>query len=110
MIRRYGKQVILILILGYILFLAWWLWAAGPATVWRIISYDSSNIEDYKLFPAKTLTASNAPFQFENGTGNGRVPTSITLHNSQCVDINRCPVIYKRVNNTLAALHIQPTD
>ncbi|MCP5094232.1 MAG: beta-lactamase family protein [Chloroflexi bacterium] len=83
MIRKYGKPIILILILGYGLFLAWWLWAAGPETVWRIISYESSGIEDYKLFPSRTLAPSNSPFQFEDGTGNGRVPTTIALHNNQ---------------------------
>ncbi len=36
----------------------------SPATVWRIVTSDSSSIEDYKNFPACTLTASDAPFYF----------------------------------------------
>lgn len=83
MILKIGKWLILILVLGYGLFWGWWVWSAGPETVWRIISHESSSIEDYKLFPARTLTASESPFEFEVGMGNGRVPTTITLNNSQ---------------------------
>ena len=83
--------MILVLLLGYSLFLIWWLWAAGAETVWRIITYESSSIADYKLFPARTLTTSAPPFQFEDGTGNGhfgalsagRMPLTVTSYNNQ---------------------------
>jgi len=45
-------RFILALLLGFILFMIWWVSTAGLETVWRIITYDSSSIEDYTVFPA----------------------------------------------------------
>ncbi|MCP5100398.1 MAG: hypothetical protein GY943_33020 [Chloroflexi bacterium] len=56
------------------------------STVWRIVTSDSSSIEDYKNFPAHTLTASDAPFYFTESADesvpemvevNGRFPHTI---------------------------------
>jgi hypothetical protein len=66
-------------------------WSAGAKTVWRIISNESSSIEDYKLFPVRTLTAVAPPFHFDDGVGNGhfdslsagRLPATITINNNQ---------------------------
>lgn len=34
----------------------------GPVTTYRVLRYGDSTIEDYKLFPARRLTASKSPF------------------------------------------------
>ena len=73
------KRVVLALLLGYSLFLLWWVWSAGPKTVWRIISHDSSSIEDYKLFPARPLTAATSPFHFAVGEDESRVPKLVSV-------------------------------
>ena len=53
-----------IIAVGMILFYGWWVWSAGAATVWRIITSDESSIEDYAQFPQRSLTASKTPFHF----------------------------------------------
>ncbi len=54
-----------ILLLSATLFMLWWLWVAGPQTVWKIITYDDSSITDFSLFPVRSLTASTKPYHFE---------------------------------------------
>ncbi len=76
---KFFKHAILTLLLGAFLFMLWWLWAAGPKTVWKIITYDTSGIEDYKQFPSRTLTASKTPFQFAVGGDELRVPDIISV-------------------------------
>jgi len=50
---------------GASLFMIWWMWVAGPQTVWKIMTYDSSSISDFTKFPTRKLTSSTNPFQFE---------------------------------------------
>jgi len=76
------KLIVFVVLLGLSLFMLWWLWAAGPETIWRIISSDTSSIEDYKIFPARKLTASESPFLFVEGVENARVPATITVKDS----------------------------
>ncbi len=78
-IFKFVKRTVLVFLLGYALFLVWWLWTAGSATVWRIVTSDSSSIEDYKQFPARTLTASDAPFYFAEG-GDESVPEMVEVN------------------------------
>ncbi len=77
------KRVLFAFIIACILFLLWWLWVAGPQTVWRIISYDTSSIEYYKLFPARRLTASTCPFYFAESMHDARIPSMITIRDER---------------------------
>ena len=77
------KRILFALIFAYLLFLLWWLWTAGPQTIWRIISYDTSSIEDYKLFPSRTLKASTSPFYFAEDMDSARIPSTITIRDEQ---------------------------
>ena len=78
-IFKIARGILLILLLGYALFMLWWLWGAGPKTVWRILTYESSSIEDYRVFPARSLTAAAAPFHFVVGEDAARVPELISV-------------------------------
>lgn len=51
--------------------------AAGPDTALRMAYYNVTDIDDYKLFPARKLIASSAPFHFEQSDTSLRVPVSI---------------------------------
>lgn len=48
--------------------------AAGPDTAFRMAYYNLTDIDDYKLFPARKLIASSAPFRFEQSDDPLRVP------------------------------------
>jgi len=45
----------------------WWVMSAGPVTVYRTIVYNFSGIDDYRIFPQRTLTAAPLAFQFREG-------------------------------------------
>ncbi|MCP4420389.1 MAG: serine hydrolase [Chloroflexi bacterium] len=79
-IFKFIKRTLLVILLGYAIFLLWWLVAAGPATVWRIVTSDSSSIEDYKQFPARAVTASDDPFYFNEGADDAFVPEIIGVN------------------------------
>ena len=71
--------LLLALLLGYLLFMFWWVSSAGLETVWRIISYETSSIEDYNVFPSRPLTAAAVPFYFADGEDESRVPETIVV-------------------------------
>lgn len=77
------KRILFPLILGYFLFLFCWIWVAGPQTVWRIISYDTSSIEDHRLFPARNLNASTSPFYFTEGLDDDLNSSIINIDNDE---------------------------
>jgi CubicO group peptidase (beta-lactamase class C family) len=72
------KIVLVAILLSASAFMLWWLWVAGPQTVWKIITYDDSSIDDYMLFPARPLTASTTPFQFAISEDADRMPQTIS--------------------------------
>lgn len=47
---------------------------AGPDTIFRIVYYNDTDIDDYKIFPARTLHASEDPFHFKKSDDSSRVP------------------------------------
>ncbi len=77
------KIVLFVSVLGFLSLLAWWVLSAGPQTVWKIISSDTSGIEDYKIFPSRVLIASENPFHFERGLDKGQIPENITRQGSE---------------------------
>jgi len=76
-------RIVILLLGGFSAFMILWLWSAGPQTVWRIVSFDTSSIEDYQLFPSRTLKASTSPFYFAESTDNERIPSTITISDEQ---------------------------
>jgi CubicO group peptidase (beta-lactamase class C family) len=75
----YTINFITILIVGILLLILWWLWSASPETVFRIIRYNTSGIDDYKIFPSKSLQASQKPFHFQVSSDETRIPQIITV-------------------------------
>ena len=67
LITKHQKKYLLtlyILLFSATLFMLWWLWVAGPQTVWKIITSDDSSITDFSLFPTRRLTSSATPYHF----------------------------------------------
>jgi len=48
--------------------LIWWMGIASPGTVYRTIRYNTSGINDNRIFPSRPLQASQHPFQFQTTT------------------------------------------
>lgn len=53
----------LVLLLS-VLVMAAWIAVAGPVTVLRVIRYGDTQIDDYRFYPARPLSASAVPFRF----------------------------------------------
>lgn len=62
-IRMAARGIALILLLALLL-LAAWAAVAGPTTVWRVIRFGDTQIDDFHHYPARALSASAAPFRF----------------------------------------------
>jgi len=60
------KWIGLFLFLSISVLMGWWVVVAGGATVWKIITYDTSGIEDYQVFPSRSLIASKDPYHFDH--------------------------------------------
>ena len=75
----YIHNFITLLIVGVLLLIIWWLWSASLETVFRIIRYNFSGIDDYKIFPRRPLQGSNSPFQFKVSSDETRVPKLVTV-------------------------------
>jgi CubicO group peptidase (beta-lactamase class C family) len=62
-----------LLTLFVLLFLALFI-VAGPDTAFRIVYYNDTDIDDYKIFPARTLYASEEPYHFATVDDPARFP------------------------------------
>jgi CubicO group peptidase (beta-lactamase class C family) len=49
---------------------------AGPDTALRMAYYNDTDIDDYRIFPARMLRASDQPFHFERSNDPSRVPAT----------------------------------
>ena len=49
---------------------------AGPDTAFRIVYYNDTDIDDYKIFPARTLRAGGQPFHFKANAESFRIPAT----------------------------------
>lgn len=79
MSRKTGRLIVISLAAGVSLLVLWWLWSASPDTVLRIIRYNASDIDDYKIFSSRFLQASQKPFHFQVSSDTTRVPQIITV-------------------------------
>ncbi len=50
--------------------------AAGPDTAFRMFYYNTTDIDDYKIFPSRTLHAGAKQYPFKTETGSSRVPSA----------------------------------
>lgn len=65
---------VLAALLGLILLvLVVWMIIAGPVTVWRVLRYGDTNIDDFSHYPGRELEAGPAPFQFARAEGELRL-------------------------------------
>lgn len=73
-------KVLRTLLLGFLTIIALLFLAlsivAGPYTAFRIVYYNDTDIDDYKIFPARTLYASDQPFYFHTNADPSRIPAT----------------------------------
>ena len=86
-----------------VVLLAIWLWSASPDTVSRIIRYNFSGIDDYKIFPSRPLQASQTPFRFIEHSDKSRVPQIITFGEESDISLDKL----LKSNDTVAFLVIK---
>ena len=56
-----------------------WIVVAGPVTVFRILRYGDTQIDDFSHYPGRTLHASDEPHEFTHATVELRVPPEALL-------------------------------
>jgi CubicO group peptidase (beta-lactamase class C family) len=100
-----GKRgrYILIPVAALVLLLAIWSWSASPETVFRIIRYNTSGIDDYKIFPGRPLQASQTPFYFIQSPDVSWLPKIITFGSAKDVSLDEL----LKSNETVAFLVIK---
>jgi CubicO group peptidase (beta-lactamase class C family) len=67
----------------------WWLWYAGPVTVWRIVTFDDSTIEDHLRFPGRALRAGANPFRFAEADGGYALPQTVAVDGAVPAPLDR---------------------
>jgi CubicO group peptidase (beta-lactamase class C family) len=91
-----------ILLAGATVAFVWLCIVAGPDTAIRMIYYNDTHINDYKLFPSRPLTASPAPYHFKGNPDESRIPTEF-MHGGTKVKLEE----FVRANQTVAFLVIK---
>jgi len=97
------KSYFLVLISTTTLLFVYWLFSASPGTAFRIIRYNLTSIDDYKIFPNRKLWASTTPFHFVDG------PIDPGFFNGLGYDRHEYPSWeeYLKANDTVAFLVIR---
>jgi len=62
-----------------ILIIAAWVIVAGPLTVYRVIRYGDTEIDDFRHYPGRRLRPAPSPAPFAEATGPGGVPPTIQI-------------------------------
>lgn len=62
-----------------ILLIAAWVVVAGPVTVYRVIRYGDTEIDDFRHYPGRRLHAAPSPAPFTEAAGPGGVPANIQI-------------------------------
>jgi len=68
-----------ILLAAILVTLAAWIAVAGPVTVYRVVRYGDTMIDDFKFYPFRRLRASESPFLFEENRSGLFVPSVVEL-------------------------------
>src|SRR3990172_4555394 len=71
-----------------LLILAAWVAVAGSVTVSRVLRYGDTDIGDYQHYPSRLLAAGPFPFDFDDRTGEDRVPGQVTLEGEDPVPLD----------------------
>lgn len=83
--------------------LAIWIAIAGPVTVFRIIRYGDTKIDDFSHYPGRVLRAGDSPFRFARRGEELEVPAAILLE----YGIEEGLVRFLESNDSIAFLIIQ---
>ncbi|MDX1688195.1 MAG: serine hydrolase [Candidatus Promineifilaceae bacterium] len=62
-----------------LLVLTAWVVVAGPMTVYRVIRFGDTQIDDFRHYPGRRLSASPSPAPFPEAAGPGGVPSTIQI-------------------------------
>lgn len=80
-----------------------WVIVAGPVTVYRIIRYGDTDIDDYSHYPGRILRAGDEPFHFARNDEALRVPPAVLQRYGHDGDLDRILA----ANDSIAFLIIQ---
>ncbi len=78
---------IVLLLMGFAAGLVWWVVEAGPVTVYRILRYNLSDIDDDRIFPRASLRPSPHPFHFQEAPRPSLGHVSLTLESAGPVSL-----------------------
>lgn len=77
--RRRILRALALLPLILIIVLAAWVIVAGPVTVYRVIRYGDTQIDDFRHYPGRPLHPAPSPVPFAHAAGTGGVPATIRI-------------------------------
>jgi CubicO group peptidase (beta-lactamase class C family) len=65
----------------------WWVVSARPVTVYRTIVYNFSDIDDYRIFPQRTLTSAPLAFQFRESVNQRNATLNVSVNGSKDIPL-----------------------
>jgi CubicO group peptidase (beta-lactamase class C family) len=86
-----------------LIILTTWIAIAGPVTVFRIIRYGDTDIDDFSHYPGRVLRASDSPFRFAQSDEALDVPTAALLDYGNEGDLEQI----LEANDSIAFLIVQ---
>lgn len=86
-----------------VIWFAVWIAIAGPVTVFRIMRYGDTNIDDFSHYPDRVLHASDSPFQFNQSDEALRLPSTVLLEYGEEGELES----FLEANDSIAFLVIQ---
>jgi len=92
-----------ILISLIVLIMAAWVAVAGPVTVYRVVRYGDTMIDDFKFYPFRRLQASDSPFLFHEKAAGLSMPGVVELDGGTQADLEDL----LQSNDTIAFLVIK---
>ncbi len=91
-----------ILLALFLLTMAAWVVVAGPITVFRILRYGDTNIDDFSHYPGRELAPSDTPFRFQQDEDELAVPGAALAEFGGAGDLDKI----LEANDTIAFLVI----
>lgn len=77
--QRWTYRVVLILLALFALVMVSWAVVAGPVTVFRVIRYGDTNIDDFSHYPGRPLRPAETPSQFLQSDGTLELSGSVVF-------------------------------
>lgn len=78
-LARTASLLVAALAVLLVVVLAAWVLVAGPVTVYRVIRFGDTQIDDFRHYPGRRLSPSPAPAPFAEADGPGGVPPTIQI-------------------------------